>query len=50
MAHVQDEASGTWWRFDDNEVTPMSKGPFGEHADHGLPAEKKVWLLSLLLA
>ena len=35
VAHVRDEASGKWWRFDDETVTEMPQGPIGEKGDHG---------------
>ena len=47
VAHVRDEASGKWWRFDDETVTEMPQGPIGEKGDHGggapaaAPASKK---------
>ena len=45
MAHVRDERSARWWRFDDETVTPMPTGPVGEHGDHGVAsAERKVCL------
>ena len=31
-----------WWRFDDETVVEMPKGPVGERSDHGVAAEKKV--------
>ena len=42
MAHVRSEGSGDWWRYDDSEVTRMAAGPAGEHADHGIAADKRV--------
>jgi hypothetical protein len=42
VAHVRDEESGTWWRFDDETVTEMPDGPTGERGDHGVAAPKKV--------
>ena len=41
VAHVRSEDSGDWWRYDDSEVTRMAKGPAGEHADHGIAADRK---------
>jgi hypothetical protein len=42
VAHVRSEGSGDWWRYDDSEVTRMATGPAGEHADHGVAADKRV--------
>jgi hypothetical protein len=45
VAHIMDEETRDWWRFDDETVTRMDKGPLGESADHGMPiakSEKKV--------
>lgn len=42
MAHVQEEATAKWWRFDDSVVTPMASGPFGELADHGVAKSQQV--------
>lgn len=36
VAHVLEESTGKWWRFDDETVTPMPDGPVGEKADHGV--------------
>ena len=43
VAHVRDETTTHWWRFDDEAVTAMPGGPVGEHGDHGVAsAERKV--------
>lgn len=42
VAHVWDEEAKKWWRFDDETVAEMPKGPVGERSDHGVAAEKKV--------
>lgn len=36
VAHVLEESTGKWWRFDDETVTTMPDGPVGERADHGV--------------
>ncbi|KAK9809511.1 hypothetical protein WJX73_006526 [Symbiochloris irregularis] len=36
VAHVREEGTGRWWRFDDESVRLMEKGPLGEHGDHGV--------------
>ncbi len=41
VAHVWDEEAEKWWRFDDETVAEMPKGPVGERGDHGVAAEKK---------
>ena len=38
MAHVLEESTEKWWRFDDETVTAMPEGPVGEKADHGVAA------------
>lgn len=50
VAHVHEEGTRKWWRFDDETVTVMPDGPVGEKADHGgapnpVPSGKKVGLL-----
>jgi hypothetical protein len=49
VAHVRSEDSGGWWRYDDSEVTRMAKGPAGEHADHGIAADKKASMGSIVV-
>ena len=43
VAHVREEQTGKWWRFDDGDVKLMTNGPLGEHGDHGIqsPATKE---------
>ena len=38
MAHVKNEETQEWWRFDDETTSPMKLGPVGEAADHGVQA------------
>ena len=38
VAHVHEDATDKWWRFDDETVTLMPDGPIGETADHGIAA------------
>lgn len=36
VAHVLEESTSKWWRFDDETVSAMPDGPVGERADHGI--------------
>ena len=41
VAHIREEGSNNWWRFDDEMVTAMPKGPMDSVGDLGVAAEKK---------
>lgn len=36
VAHICDQASGKWWRYDDQEVEALGQLPTGCPADHGM--------------
>ena len=38
MAHVKNEETQAWWRFDDEATSSMERGPVGEAGDHGVQA------------
>ena len=38
MAHVKNEETQEWWRFDDETTSLMKHGPVGEAGDHGVQA------------
>lgn len=38
VAHVKNEETQAWWRFDDETTSPMERGPVGEAGDHGVQA------------
>ena len=38
VAHVKNEQTGKWWRFDDEAASVMERGPVGENSDHGVAA------------
>lgn len=44
VAHVKEEGSEKWWRFDDEAVTLLPDGPMGCSTDLGVAAEKKASL------
>ena len=41
VAHIREEGSNKWWRFDDETVTAMPNGPMDSVGDLGVAAEKK---------
>ena len=38
VAHVKNEETQEWWRFDDEATSLMKHGPVGEAGDHGVQA------------
>ncbi|GAX84137.1 hypothetical protein CEUSTIGMA_g11560.t1 [Chlamydomonas eustigma] len=38
VAHIKEQATGMWWRFDDEAVQPMGVAPTGYPGDHGIGA------------
>ncbi len=38
VAHVKNEETQEWWRFDDETTASMKHGPVGEAGDHGVQA------------